>query len=120
MDNPYSWNTLPSAGQGPVNARLLWNAGITYGFGTDTSFQPTETLKHELNALSLTFSEQDIIEIMTEHTARAVFLEDEIGTLDAGKAADVVIIDGNPLENIYDLLNVELVVKGGVVVVNKM
>jgi len=57
---------------------------------------------------------------MTEHTARAVFLEDEIGTLDAGKAADVVIIDGNPLENIFDLLNVELVVKGGKVVVNKM
>jgi len=117
---PYSWNTLSSAGQGPVNARLLWNAGITYGFGTDTSFHPTETLKHELNALSLTFSEQDIIEIMTEHTARAVFLEDEIGTLEAGKAADLVILDGNPLDNIYDLLNVELVVKGGKVVVNKM
>lgn len=117
---PYSWDTLSSAGQGPVNARLLWNAGITYGFGTDTSFAPRETLKHELKALSLTFSEQDIIDIMTAHTARAVFLENEIGTLEPGKVADVVIVDGNPLENIFDLLNVDLVVKGGEIVVNKM
>ena len=117
---PYGWNTLSSAGQGPVNARLLWNAGITYGFGTDTSFAPVDTLKHELKALHLVFSEQDIIEIMTEHTARAVFLEDEIGSLETGKAADVVIIDGNPLEDIYDLMKVQLVVKGGEIVVNKM
>jgi len=118
--HPYGWQTLSSSGQGPVNARLLWNAGITYGFGTDTSFHPTETFKHELKALQLVFSEQDIIEIMTEHTAKAVFLEDEIGSLEAGKAADVVIVDGNPLENSFDMLNVDLVIKGGDIVVNKM
>jgi len=118
--HPYSWNTLPSAGQGPVNARLLWNAGITYAFGTDTSFNPRETLKHELKSLFLTFSEKDIIKIMTENTAKAVFLEDEIGTLEAGKVADVVIVDGNPLEDLFDLLNVSLVIKGGEIVVNKM
>jgi imidazolonepropionase-like amidohydrolase len=117
---PYSWNTLNSVGQGPVNARLLWNAGITYGFGTDTSFSPRETFKHELKTLFLVFSEQDIIEIMTEHTARAVFMEDEIGSLEPGKKADVVILDGNPLEDLFDLLNVELVIKDGQIVVNKM
>lgn len=117
---PYGWNTLSSVGQGPVNARLLWNAGVTYGFGTDTTFSPRETLKHELKTLFLVFSEQDIIKIMTENTAKAVFLEDEIGTLEPGKAGDVVVIDGNPLENLFDLLNVELVVKGGEIVVNKM
>jgi len=111
---------LSSVGQGPVNARLLWNAGITYGFGTDTSFHPRETLKHELKTLFLVFSEQDIIDIMTEHTARAVFLEDEIGSLEPGKAADVVILDGNPLEDLFDLLNVDLVIKGGEIVVNRM
>ena len=117
---PYSWNTLSSVGQGPVNARLLWNAGITYGFGTDTTFSPRETLKHELKTLFLVFSEQDIIEIMTEHTARAVFMEDEIGSLEPGKKADVVILDGNPLEDLFDLLNVDLVIKDGQVVVNRM
>lgn len=103
-----------------MNARLLWNAGITYGFGTDTTFNPRETLKHELKTLFLVFSEQDIIEIMTEHTAKAVFLEDEIGSLEPGKAADVVIIDGDPLDDLFDLLKVDLVIKGGHVVVNRM
>jgi imidazolonepropionase-like amidohydrolase len=117
---PYGWHTLNSAGQGPVNARLLWNAGITYGFGTDTSFHPRDTLKHELKSLFLTFSEEDIINIMTEHTAKAVFMEDEIGSLESGKAADVVIIDGNPLEDLFALLKVDLVVKDGRIVVNRM
>jgi len=66
------------------------------------------------------FSEEDIIKIMTENTAKAVFLEDEIGSLEPGKAADVVIIDGNPLEDLFDLLNVDLVIKGGQIVVSKM
>jgi len=57
---------------------------------------------------------------MTENTAKAVFLEDEIGSLEPGKAADVVIIDGNPLEDLFDLLNVDLVIKGGQIVVSKM
>jgi imidazolonepropionase-like amidohydrolase len=57
---------------------------------------------------------------MTEHTARAVFMEDEIGSLEPGKKADVVILDGNPLEDLFDLLNVELVIKDGQIVVNKM
>lgn len=118
--NPYPWNVLSSAGQGPVNARLLWNAGITYGFGTDTQFPPRETLKHELTALSLVFSENDIIKIMTTGTAKGVFLEDEIGTLEPGKVADVVIIDGNPLDDLFDLLKVDLVVKAGEIVVDKM
>jgi len=117
---PYGWHTLSSAGQGPVNARLLWNAGITYGFGTDTSFHPRRTLKAELKALNLTFSEQDIIKIMTTGTAKAVGLESEIGTLEAGKVADVVILDGNPLEDLYDLLNVDLVIRGGEIVIDKL
>jgi len=117
---PYSWNTLSSVGMGPVNARLLWNAGITYGFGTDTTFHPRETFKHELKTLFLTFSEQDIIKIMTEHTAKAIFMEDELGSLEPGKIADVVIVDGDPMERLFDLLNVDLVIKDGVVVVDKL
>ena len=38
--DPFPFETLSSAGQGPVNARLLWDAGVTYGYGTDTIFLP--------------------------------------------------------------------------------
>ena len=48
---PFPWKTISSAGQGPVNARLLWEAGISYGYGTDTSWPPKESLADELRAL---------------------------------------------------------------------
>ncbi len=43
---------------------------------------------------------------------------DEIGTLESGKLADIVIIDGDPLADIADLANVEVVIQGGRVVVD--
>ena len=52
---PFPWETIASAGQGPVNARLLWEAGISYGYGTDTSWPPKESLADELRALRLVF-----------------------------------------------------------------
>jgi imidazolonepropionase-like amidohydrolase len=115
---PYPWETISSAGQGPVNARMLWEAGVVYGFGTDVSYHPDETLKQELKSLFLTFSEQDILTIMTRNAAAAVGLEADLGTLEPGKIADIVLIDGNPEQDIFDLLNVDLVVKDGAVVVD--
>jgi hypothetical protein len=50
---PFPWDTISSAGQGPVNARLLWEAGISLGYGTDTSWPPLESLRDELRALTM-------------------------------------------------------------------
>ena len=50
---PFPFETLSSAGQGPVNARLLWEAGITYGYGTDTRWAPRDSLATELRPLAL-------------------------------------------------------------------
>jgi imidazolonepropionase-like amidohydrolase len=113
---PFPWNTISSAGQGPVNARLLWEAGISYGYGTDTSWPPKESLKDELRALSVVFSPKDIVTILTKNAARSALKQDQLGTLEPGKLADVVIVDGNPVNDIYDLLKVVTTVKGGVVV----
>ncbi|MDG2090558.1 MAG: amidohydrolase family protein [Gammaproteobacteria bacterium] len=116
---PFPWDTISSAGQGPVNARLLWEAGVVYGYGTDTTYAPSLTLKHELKSLFLVFSEQDILRIMGEYAAINVAMEDQIGTLEAGKIADIVLVDGNPEDDIFDLLNVDVVVKNGHFVVDK-
>jgi imidazolonepropionase-like amidohydrolase len=43
-------------------------------------------------------------------------MSEELGTLEAGKLGDVVLVDGNPLEGYWNLLNMKLVLKGGVVV----
>jgi imidazolonepropionase-like amidohydrolase len=115
---PFPWDTISSAGQGPVNARLLWEAGVVYGFGTDTRYQPRETLKHEIKTLFLVFSEQDILRIMTRNSAAAIDRADELGTLEPGKIADLVLLDGNPEQDIFDLLEVDLVIKEGAVVLD--
>ena len=117
--DPFPMNTLLSAGQGPVNARLLWEAGVVYGYGTDTRFLPRDALAHELRPLRLVFSAQDIVRIMTRNAAATIGLGREIGTLEAGKQADLVLLGGNPLEDIDDVLNVKLVVKNGRIVVDR-
>ena len=115
----FPWDTISSAGQGPVNARLLWEAGISYGYGTDTSWPPRESFADELRALSLTFSPRDIVTILTKNAAASALKSTELGTLEPGKLADIVILDGNPLQTTTALMNVRMVVKGGKVVVNK-
>jgi imidazolonepropionase-like amidohydrolase len=44
---------------------------------------------------------------------------DQLGTLTAGKLADIILIDGDPLEGYWNWLKTKVVVKGGVVVVDK-
>ena len=105
-----------AAGEKAVNARTLWDAGVVYGFGTDTNYSPVKGLSHELRALNLMFSPRDIIKLMGQNTAAFIDMEDEIGTLEAGKQADIVFIDGDPLELIFNLLQVKLVLKGGEIV----
>ena len=117
---PFPWQTLSSAGQGPVNARLLWEAGLTtYGYGTDTQYPPKETLSDELRALRLVFSPQDVVKIITKNAGIATMHGAEIGTLEPGKLADIVIIDGDPMRDSSALLNVVTTIKGGQVMFEK-
>ena len=113
---PFPWDTVSSAGQGPVNARLLWEAGITYGYGTDTSWHPRDTLGDELRALQLVFSPKDIVTILTRNAGIAAMKDDQLGTLEVGKFADMVVLDGDPLANTANLLNVAMVIKNGEIV----
>jgi len=46
-------------------------------------------------------------------------MADQIGTLEAGKRADIILIDGNPTLNVYEMLKTKLVLKDGKVVVDK-
>jgi len=77
---------------------------------------PRESLRDELRALSVVFSPKDIVTILTKNAARSALKQDQLGTLEPGKLADVVIVNGDPLNDIYDVLKVVTTVKGGVVV----
>jgi imidazolonepropionase-like amidohydrolase len=45
--------------------------------------------------------------ILTSHAAKALGVDNVVGTLEVGKEADIIVIDGNPLENINDLWKVD-------------
>jgi imidazolonepropionase-like amidohydrolase len=56
----------------------------------------------------------DIIVAATKHAAHVCNLDSETGTLEAGKAADILVVDGNPLEDIYTLTETKMVFREGV------
>ncbi len=116
---PFPWNTIASAGQGPVNARLLWEAGLSLGYGTDTSWHPRESLADELRALQVTFSPRDIVKMLGPGAAASALKSRELGTLEPGKLADIVILNGDLLVSVTNLLDVAVTIKGGEVVVDR-
>jgi imidazolonepropionase-like amidohydrolase len=107
------------AGIMPVNARTAWDAGAILGYCTDTTYDPLAGLAHELRTISLMFSPRDIIKMMGPNTASYIQMGEQLGTLEAGKIADIILLDGNPLEGYWNMLKTKVVVKGGKVVVDK-
>jgi imidazolonepropionase-like amidohydrolase len=107
------------AGYKIVNARTSWDAGVIYGYGTDTGYEPRAGLEHELKCLNIMFSMPDIVKLMGPNTASYLEMSDQLGTLEPGKLADMVILDGNPLDGYWNFLNTRVTIKGGVVVVDK-
>ncbi len=105
-----------SAGYKAVNARTLWDAGVVYGYGTDTNYEPKAGLSHELRSLNLMFSPQDLIKLLGPNTAAFIHMSDKVGTLEPGKQADIVLVKGNPLDGYWNLLRTRVVIKGGVIV----
>jgi hypothetical protein len=78
--------------------------GVPYGLG----------VHYELALLSSAGIPNDqALRLATAEGALALGLEQQLGTLDDGKLADFVVLDGDPLERLTDTLRVKAVVKGG-------
>jgi imidazolonepropionase-like amidohydrolase len=105
------------AGYMPVNARTVWDAGAVLGYCTDTTYDPKAGLDHELKILNVMFSMKDLIKMMGPNSASYIQMGDQLGTIEAGKLADIILLDGDPLEGYWNWLKTRIVVMGGKFVV---
>jgi imidazolonepropionase-like amidohydrolase len=105
-----------------INARRIWDADsnhATISYSTDQNADDLVVLEHELKSFSIVFSMADIHRIIGPNAARFVGMADQIGTLEPGKLADIILLDGDPTKNIYEMLKTKVVLKEGKIVVDK-
>ena len=103
--------------------RMAREAGVPVAMGTDAG-TPFNMHGENLGEVKLLvdyggFSPMGAIEAGTRIAARVLGLEKELGTVTEGKIADLVMVEGNPLDNMDVLLNQEsiwLVMQGGKIV----
>lgn len=100
-------------------------AGVRFAMGTDTCWHPTfgSNARELAIYVSLGLTEMEAIQTATRNAADALGMVDELGTVETGKIADVIAVDGNPLEDVSRLQEKErirLVIKGGEVAVNRL
>ena len=107
------------AGYMPVNLRTLYDAGVDVTYATDTTFNASAALAHELKTLNLVFSVTDLIKIMGPNSAKFIGREKDLGTIEVGKLGDLVVLGGNPFEGYWNFLTAVVVVKNGEVMVDK-
>lgn len=104
-----------------INARRIWDAsgGKALGYGSDQNYPVKDVLEHQLKSMSVMFSMHDIFRILGPNSAAYLNMQSEIGTLEPGKRADIVLLAGNPLEDFHNMLKARVVLKAGRVVVDK-
>lgn len=90
----------------------LHAAGVPLIAGTDNS--SSSTFRRELEMYELAgIPRATILQIATIEAARHMRQADTYGSLAVGKVADVLIVDGRPIDRIGDLAKLETVVRGG-------
>jgi imidazolonepropionase-like amidohydrolase len=99
-----------------ANLKRVHEAGIPVVMGTDAGNPLTlhgPSIYREMEAMaSAGLSPMDVLVASTRNGARAMG-RDDIGTLERGKIADLVVLDADPLADVANLRRVSLVVRGG-------
>jgi imidazolonepropionase-like amidohydrolase len=106
---------------GLQSVQIAMSAGVKIGSGSDllAAMQPYKTMELSLKAKLM--GAMAAIVSATRTNAELFGLEEKLGTLEAGKWADIIVVSGNPLEDIErlrDKNNVKLVLKQGAVLKN--
>ncbi|MCZ6520966.1 MAG: amidohydrolase family protein [Bacteroidetes bacterium] len=93
-----------------------YKAGVKIAFGTDAAVFPHgENWKEFVYMVEGGMPPMEAIQCATMRAAELLEIDDTLGSVEAGKYADLVAVDQNPLDNIAVMENVTFVMKDGVV-----
>ena len=88
--------------------------GVKIAFGTDVGVQPHGTNWKEFVYMNKYGMEpMDTIKAATMETAKLLRIDSKLGSLESGKIADIIAVDGNPLNDLSVMQNVVFVMKEG-------
>jgi len=108
------------AGAARENIKKAFEAGVKIALGTDAAVYPHGMNAHELEVyVSIGMSPLQAIQTATINDADLLGWSDKVGTLEPGKWADIIAVDGDPLQDVTTLQHVKFVMKGGEVVKNE-
>lgn len=101
------------------NIARAFAAGVKVGFGTDAAVYPHGLNAHEFAVMvKLGMTPLGAIQAATVNDADLLGWSDKVGTIEAGKWADMIAVDGDPLADVTTLERVKFVMKGGEVIKN--
>jgi len=101
------------------NFKRAYRAGVKLAMGTDTGVPFTDhgnNLDELVHLVDMGLPPMEAIRVATLDSARLIQMDDRIGSIEVGKLADLVVFDGDPLEDITQLQDkdrMRLVMKGG-------
>lgn len=106
-----------AASIGPLIQRTFaraYNAGVKIAFGTDSGVSPHgENGEEFVLMVQAGMDPLDAIRSATYHGAQLLKIDDQLGTIEAGKLADIVAVNGDPLRDIKSMMDVVFVMKDG-------
>ena len=97
--------------------KMMYDNGVSILSGTDIpnfDLVPGASLHHELELLvEAGIPPLEVIKIATRNGAQALGIEEEVGTIESGKQADMIILSDNPVDDISNTKKIEAVINNG-------
>jgi imidazolonepropionase-like amidohydrolase len=103
------------------NLRKMHKAGVKIGVGTDAggtvgfNYQGYNTPWEVKNLVECGLSPMAALVAATRNGAEIIGVDDQLGTIEVGKQADLLILSSNPLDNIENIRQIEWIIQGGTV-----
>ena len=96
------------------NVSLAYKAGVKIAFGTDSAVTPHGKNGEEFALMvQAGMTPMDALRSATVVAAELIEMSDALGTLEEGKFADLIAVDGNPLDDISTMEDVQGVIRNG-------